>query len=49
MLSKKDFVSLGEVDINDLIEKHLNDVSDWERNFRALKQYGRETEKLPKY
>lgn len=44
----KDYVVLGLVDIEDLVEKNLKDVSDWEINFRALKQKGREVEKLPK-
>lgn len=48
MFVLKDFVALGYTDINELVEKNLNDVSDWERNFRAIKTQGRETEKLPK-
>ena len=44
----KDFVAIGQVDIEDLVEKNLKDVVDWERNFKALKQRGRDAEKLPK-
>lgn len=44
----KEFVVLGQVDIEDLVEKNLRDVSDWEKNFRALKLRGRDVEKLPK-
>lgn len=40
---------MGQVDIEDLVEKNLKDVSDWERNFKMLKSKGREAEKLPKY
>ncbi len=39
----------GVVSLEELVEKHCRDVSDWERNFRALKARGREAEKLPKY
>ncbi|XP_074620352.1 cytoplasmic dynein 2 heavy chain 1-like [Acropora palmata] len=43
----KDWVVLGTVDLEKLIETHLQTVPDWERNFRALKGKGREAEKLP--
>ena len=43
----KDWVVLGTVDLEKLIESHLQTVPDWERNFRALKAKGREAEKLP--
>ena len=33
----KDYVALGQVDIEDLVEKNLKDVTDWEKNFKALK------------
>ncbi len=45
----KDYVVLGQVDIEDLVEKNLRDVTDWERNFKQLKIRGRDAEKLPKY
>ena len=45
----KDYVVLGQVDIEDLVEKNLKDVTDWEKNFKALKIRGRDAEKLPKY
>jgi dynein heavy chain 2 len=44
----KEYVVLGQVDIEDLVEKNLRDVSDWEKNFKSLKQRGRDAEKLPK-
>ena len=44
----KEWIVLGQVDIEELVEKHLQDVDDWERNFRALKIRGQDAEKLPK-
>ncbi|KAM7436007.1 Cytoplasmic dynein 2 heavy chain 1 [Porites harrisoni] len=43
----KDWVVLGTVDLEKLIDTHLQTVPDWERNFRAIKAKGREAEKLP--
>ncbi|TRY83670.1 hypothetical protein DNTS_027964 [Danionella cerebrum] len=43
----KDWVVLGQVDVDFLVEKHLLTVQDWERNFRALKAKGKEAERLP--
>jgi len=43
----KDWVVLGTVDLNQLIDKNLFVVPDWEKNFKALKGRGREAEKLP--
>lgn len=40
---------LGQVDLEKLIEKHLSSVQDWERNFKALKARGKESERLPRY
>lgn len=40
---------MGQVDIEDLVEKNLKNVSDWELNFKMLKSKGREADKLPKY
>lgn len=40
---------MGQVDIEDLVEKNLKNVSDWELNFKMLKNKGREADKLPKY
>jgi len=48
IFSLKEYVVLGQVDIEDLVENNLRDVSDWEKNFRALKLRGRDAEKLPK-
>lgn len=46
----EEWVVLGGVaSLEELVEQQCKDVSDWERNFRALKARGREAEKLPKY
>lgn len=45
----QDWVVLGQVDVDALVEKHLHSVQDWERNFRALKARGKESERLPRY
>ncbi|KAI2656493.1 Cytoplasmic dynein 2 heavy chain 1 [Labeo rohita] len=44
---KGDWVVLGQVDVDVLVEKHLHSVQDWERNFKALKAKGKEAERLP--
>ncbi|CAF3644553.1 unnamed protein product [Adineta steineri] len=43
----KEWIVLGQVNIEELVEKNLQDVEDWERNFRALKIRGQDAEKLP--
>ncbi|XP_028320044.1 cytoplasmic dynein 2 heavy chain 1 isoform X2 [Gouania willdenowi] len=43
----KDWVVLGQVDLEKLVEKHLISMQDWERNFKALKAKGKEAERLP--
>jgi dynein heavy chain 2 len=43
----KDWVVLGMVDVESLVETRLTEVSDWEDNFKSLKAKGREVEKLP--
>uniref|UniRef100_A0A3Q3LA71 Dynein cytoplasmic 2 heavy chain 1 n=1 Tax=Labrus bergylta TaxID=56723 RepID=A0A3Q3LA71_9LABR len=43
----KEWVVLGQVDLENLVEKHLSSVQDWERNFKALKARGKESERLP--
>ncbi|XP_034460809.1 cytoplasmic dynein 2 heavy chain 1 isoform X1 [Hippoglossus hippoglossus] len=43
----KEWVFLGQVDLEKLVEKHLISVHDWERNFKALKARGKESERLP--
>ena len=39
----KDWVALGSVDLEEMIEKHCKDPEDWEANFRnsKLKRQGR--------
>lgn len=44
----KEWVVLGQVDIDELVEKNLHEVDDWERNFRALKIRAQGAEKLPR-
>lgn len=44
----QEWVVLGSVDLDELVQEHCQVVPDWERNFRALKARGREAEKLPK-
>ena len=44
----QEWMVLGQVDIDELVEKNLLDVSDWERNFRTIKIRGQDAEKLPK-
>nr|XP_032832089.1 cytoplasmic dynein 2 heavy chain 1 [Petromyzon marinus]XP_032832097.1 cytoplasmic dynein 2 heavy chain 1 [Petromyzon marinus]XP_032832104.1 cytoplasmic dynein 2 heavy chain 1 [Petromyzon marinus] len=43
----QEWVVLGQVDVEALIEKHLHTVADWERNFRSLKTRGKDAERLP--
>ncbi|CAM4781010.1 unnamed protein product [Rotaria magnacalcarata] len=43
----KEWTVLGQVNIEELVEKNLQDVEDWESNFRALKIRGQNAEKLP--
>uniref|UniRef100_A0A3P9QAB0 Cytoplasmic dynein 2 heavy chain 1 n=1 Tax=Poecilia reticulata TaxID=8081 RepID=A0A3P9QAB0_POERE len=43
----KEWVVLGQVDLEKLVETHLTSVQDWERNFKALKARGKESEGLP--
>ena len=44
----QDWVVLGEISLEELVEQHCHEVVDWEMNFKALKVRGREAEKLPK-
>ncbi|CAF0769940.1 unnamed protein product [Adineta steineri] len=43
----KEWIVLGQVDIEELVEKYLLDVNDWEKNFRILKIRTQDAEKLP--
>ncbi|MFT7803200.1 cytoplasmic dynein 2 heavy chain 1 [Arapaima gigas] len=43
----KEWVVLGQVNIEMLVERKLHTVQDWERNFKALKARGKEAEHLP--
>jgi len=44
----QDWVVLGSYDLEEFVDEHLHELSDWERNFKALKVRGRDAEKLPK-
>ena len=44
----QEWVVLGSLDLEVFVEEHLKDLSDWERNFKALKLRGRDAEKLPR-
>jgi dynein heavy chain 2 len=44
----QEWTVLGQVDIEELVDKYLIDVADWEKNFRVLKIRGQDAEKLPK-
>ncbi|XP_075054902.1 cytoplasmic dynein 2 heavy chain 1 [Mixophyes fleayi] len=43
----KEWVVIGQIDVDALIEKYLHDVNDWEKNFKALKMRGKDAERLP--
>eukprot|EP01049_Picozoa_sp_SAG25_P002666 SAG25_NODE_143_length_14049_cov_6.050817_1_plen_2680_part_10 len=42
-----DWVALGTVDLETFLEANLKTVSDWELNFKVLKQRGKELDRLP--
>ncbi|KAJ8297986.1 LOW QUALITY PROTEIN: hypothetical protein KUTeg_024517 [Tegillarca granosa] len=42
-----DWVVLGAIDLDQFVEDNLIQISDWEKNFKALKGRGRDAEKLP--
>ena len=44
----QDWVVLGALDLDQFVQDNLAIISDWERNFRALKARGRDAEKLPR-
>ena len=44
----QEWMILGQVDIDELVEKNLHDATDWEQNFRLLKIRGQDAEKLPR-
>lgn len=44
----QDWVVLGALDLDQFVADNLINISDWERNFRALKTRGRDAEKLPR-
>ena len=44
----QEWVVLGSLDLEAFVEENLKDLSDWERNFKALKLRGRDAEKLPR-
>ena len=42
-----DWVVLGSIDMDTLVEQHCVSVADYEKNFKLLKSKGKEAEKLP--
>ena len=44
----QDWVVLGALDLDQFVTDNLVQLSDWEKNFRALKARGRDAEKLPR-
>ncbi|MEJ1281076.1 hypothetical protein NN561_012023 [Cricetulus griseus] len=48
-VAAQEWVVIGQVDMEALVEKHLFTVHDWEKNFKALKIKGKEVERLPRY
>ena len=42
-----DWIALGTVDLDELLAAQLNSVSDWELNYKVLKQRAKELERLP--
>ncbi|XJO78526.1 hypothetical protein BDV3_002952 [Batrachochytrium dendrobatidis] len=45
--SFQDWVLLGTVDLDEFVQESLTEISDWELNFRMLKQKGKDAEQLP--
>lgn len=46
---EKEWVIIGQLDMDALVENHLFNEQDWEKNFKALKVRGKEVERLPRY
>jgi len=43
----QDWVALGTVDLEEFVDESLDEVKDWELNFKILKQAQRESERIP--
>ncbi|NXK72907.1 DYHC2 protein, partial [Amazona guildingii] len=43
----KEWIVIGQVDVETLVKTHLSSKHDWEKNFKALKVRGKEAERLP--
>ncbi|XP_069747277.1 cytoplasmic dynein 2 heavy chain 1 isoform X4 [Narcine bancroftii] len=43
----QDWVVFGQVNVEALVEENLQTVQDWEKNFKALKGRGKDSERLP--
>ncbi|XP_040514464.1 cytoplasmic dynein 2 heavy chain 1 isoform X1 [Gallus gallus] len=43
----KEWIVIGQVDVETLAKTHLSSKQDWEKNFKALKVRGKEAERLP--
>lgn len=46
---EKEWIVIGQVDVETLAKTHLSSKQDWEKNFKALKVRGKEAERLPRY
>lgn len=46
---EKEWIVIGQVDVETLVKTHLSSKQDWEKNFKALKVRGKEAERLPRY
>ena len=42
-----DWIAFGCVDMDQLADEHLKEVTDWELNIKMVKLKGKEAEKLP--
>lgn len=45
---EKEWIVIGQVDMETLVNTHLSSKQDWEKNFKALKVRGKEAERLPR-
>ena len=43
----QDWVALGSVDLDEFLDENLEDVSDWNLNFKMLKAAAKDAEKIP--
>lgn len=46
---EKEWIVIGQLDLETLVKTYLSSKQDWEKNFKALKVRGKEAERLPRY